>query len=152
VDAPVNSSAAGMSENSNGGSDASNISPSKPDTAAAAFAFTSPEAKYKDSPFPIEAYGSPSSALATPNVNAHMFGGNPELLPSSGMTLGGAQQGPPGTSTMPTRALWIGSIPGTTSSATLLQIFSPFGPVESARVLMHKVCTGSVGVKRKQGS
>ena len=40
---------------------------------------------------------------------------------------------------MPTRALWIGSIPGTTSSSTLLQIFAPFGPVESARVLMHKV-------------
>ncbi|ORY22688.1 hypothetical protein BCR39DRAFT_473742 [Naematelia encephala] len=44
------------------------------------------------------------------------------------------------TSSQPTRAVWIGSIPGTTSSATLLQIFSPFGPVESARVLMHKCC------------
>lgn len=42
-------------------------------------------------------------------------------------------------STSPTRALWIGNIPGTTSSATLLQIFSPFGPVESARVLAAKV-------------
>jgi protein JSN1 len=42
-------------------------------------------------------------------------------------------------SSLPTRALWIGSIPGTTSSATLLQIFAPFGPVESARVLMAKV-------------
>lgn len=42
-------------------------------------------------------------------------------------------------STSPTRALWIGNIPGTTTSATLLQIFSPFGPVESARVLMAKV-------------
>jgi protein JSN1 len=42
-------------------------------------------------------------------------------------------------SSLPTRALWIGNIPGTTSSATLLQIFSPFGPVESARVLMAKV-------------
>lgn len=44
-------------------------------------------------------------------------------------------------SSLPTRALWIGSIPGTTSSATLLQIFSPFGDVESARVLMQKVST-----------
>lgn len=44
-------------------------------------------------------------------------------------------------SSMPTRALWVGSIPSSTSSATLLQIFSPFGPVESARVLMHKVST-----------
>ncbi|WVR03620.1 hypothetical protein IAU60_000613 [Kwoniella sp. DSM 27419] len=43
-------------------------------------------------------------------------------------------------STLPTRALWIGSIPGTTSPSTLLQIFSPFGPVESARVLMNKCC------------
>ena len=42
-------------------------------------------------------------------------------------------------SSLPTRALWIGSIPGTTSSAALLQIFSPFGAIESARVLMHKV-------------
>jgi len=42
-------------------------------------------------------------------------------------------------SALPTRALWIGNIPGTTSSATLLQVFSPFGPVESARVLMAKV-------------
>lgn len=47
---------------------------------------------------------------------------------------------PEDSSALPTRALWIGSIPGTTSSSTLLQIFSPFGPVESARVLMHKAC------------
>lgn len=92
------------------------------------------------SPLSLEAYGSPSSALATPNAHAHVFGGNPELLPSSGMVAGEKAGGvPPGSSSMPTRALWIGSIPGTTSSATLLQIFSPFGPVESARVLMHKV-------------
>jgi protein JSN1 len=50
-------------------------------------------------------------------------------------------------STLPTRALWIGSIPNTTSSATLLQIFSPFGPVESARVLTHKSC-GFVNFER----
>lgn len=47
-------------------------------------------------------------------------------------------------SSLPTRALWIGGIPSATSSSTLLQIFSPFGAVESARVLMHKVCL-SVG-------
>ncbi|GMK59629.1 hypothetical protein CspeluHIS016_0802350 [Cutaneotrichosporon spelunceum] len=50
-------------------------------------------------------------------------------------------------SPLPTRALWIGSIPSTTSSATLLQIFSPFGPVESARVLTHKSC-GFVNFER----
>jgi protein JSN1 len=41
-------------------------------------------------------------------------------------------------SPFPTRALWIGAIPATTSSTTLLQIFAPFGPVESAKVLTHK--------------
>lgn len=40
---------------------------------------------------------------------------------------------------VPTRALWIGSIPSSTPSSSLLQIFSPFGPVESARVLVAKV-------------
>ncbi|TYJ58189.1 hypothetical protein B9479_001013 [Cryptococcus floricola] len=50
-------------------------------------------------------------------------------------------------STMPTRALWIGSIPSTTSASTLLQIFSPFGPVESSRVLQNKCC-GFVNFER----
>ena len=40
----------------------------------------------------------------------------------------------------PTRALWIGSIPSTTTPATILSIFAPFGPIESARVLTHKNC------------
>lgn len=40
----------------------------------------------------------------------------------------------------PTRALWIGSIPATTTPATILSVFSPFGPIESARVLTHKNC------------
>ena len=40
----------------------------------------------------------------------------------------------------PTRALWIGSIPSTTTPATILSVFSPFGPIESARVLTHKNC------------
>lgn len=155
VDVPVSSLAAGVAANDTS-DPLTGMSPSKgteqtspvtngtmPTSVPAQLGSSPGDAKTKNSPFPIEAYGSPSSALATPNVNAHMFGGNPELLPSSGMAhagQGGAvQQGPPGTSAMPTRALWIGSIPGTTSSATLLQIFSPFGPVESARVLMHKV-------------
>ncbi|CAD6922742.1 unnamed protein product [Tilletia controversa] len=42
--------------------------------------------------------------------------------------------------TQPTRALWIGSIPNTTTQADLLNIFQPFGPVESVRVLTHKNC------------
>ncbi len=40
----------------------------------------------------------------------------------------------------PTRALWIGSIPAATTPGTLLSIFSPFGAVESARVLTNKQC------------
>lgn len=51
------------------------------------------------------------------------------------------------TSALPTRALWIGSIPSTTSASTLLQIFSPFGPVESSRVLQNKCC-GFVNFER----
>ncbi|ORY61951.1 hypothetical protein BCR35DRAFT_334920 [Leucosporidium creatinivorum] len=42
--------------------------------------------------------------------------------------------------TAPTRALWIGSIPASTTPNHLLAIFSPFGPIESARVLTHKSC------------
>lgn len=40
----------------------------------------------------------------------------------------------------PTRALWIGSIPSTTTPGTILSVFSPYGPIESARVLTHKNC------------
>ncbi|KAI8140456.1 armadillo-type protein [Fennellomyces sp. T-0311] len=40
----------------------------------------------------------------------------------------------------PTRALWIGNIPSTTTYSMLLSIFSPFGAIESVRVLTHKNC------------
>ncbi|GAA5965788.1 hypothetical protein JCM21900_004990 [Sporobolomyces salmonicolor] len=49
--------------------------------------------------------------------------------------------------TQPTRALWIGSIPATTTPNHLLAIFSSFGPIESARVLTHKSC-GFVNFER----
>jgi protein JSN1 len=49
--------------------------------------------------------------------------------------------------TTPTRALWIGSIPATTTSNDLLNVFGPFGPIESARVLTHKNC-GFVNMER----
>lgn len=48
----------------------------------------------------------------------------------------------------PTRALWIGSIPSTTTPATILSVFSPYGPIESARVLTHKNCGFSAFVKQ----
>lgn len=40
----------------------------------------------------------------------------------------------------PTRALWLGNVPSSTPSAALLAMFSPFGAIESARVLTHKSC------------
>lgn len=46
----------------------------------------------------------------------------------------------PNTQAAPTRALWIGAIPSTTTSSQVLAVFSPFGPIESARVLTHKSC------------
>ncbi|GAA6012454.1 hypothetical protein JCM11491_004337 [Sporobolomyces phaffii] len=49
--------------------------------------------------------------------------------------------------TQPTRALWIGSIPPTTTPNHLLAIFSSFGQIESARVLTHKSC-GFVNFER----
>jgi protein JSN1 len=55
-------------------------------------------------------------------------------LGSSPMTPGGSE------GIGPTRALWVGSIPSTITPATLLNIFQPFGPVESARILTHKNC------------
>lgn len=51
------------------------------------------------------------------------------------------------TQSAPTRALWVGSIPASTTPAHLLAIFAPFGPVESARVLTHKSC-GFVNFER----
>jgi protein JSN1 len=40
----------------------------------------------------------------------------------------------------PTRALWLGSIPASTTSTSLLAIFGQYGDIESARVLTHKNC------------
>lgn len=47
----------------------------------------------------------------------------------------------------PTRALWIGSVPGNTTPSELSSLFSPFGGIESARVLAHKNC-GFVNMHR----
>ena len=40
----------------------------------------------------------------------------------------------------PTRSLWLGNIPASTTSYALNAIFSSYGTVESARVLPHKNC------------
>jgi protein JSN1 len=60
---------------------------------------------------------------------------NPDVLAASApMTPGGSE------GIGPTRALWVGSIPSSVTSAMLLNIFQPFGSVESARILTHKNC------------
>ncbi|CEI99779.1 hypothetical protein RMCBS344292_13860 [Rhizopus microsporus] len=41
----------------------------------------------------------------------------------------------------PTRALWLGNIPGNTTPASLQSIFGTFGTIESVRVLSHKNCS-----------
>lgn len=40
----------------------------------------------------------------------------------------------------PTRALWLGNIPASTTISSLNVIFSPYGSIESTRVLTHKNC------------
>jgi protein JSN1 len=40
----------------------------------------------------------------------------------------------------PTRSLWLGNIPASTTTTSLVHIFQGFGNVESARVLTHKNC------------
>lgn len=40
----------------------------------------------------------------------------------------------------PSRALWLGNIPSSTTVSSLNAIFEGYGPIESARVLTHKSC------------
>ncbi|KAK5108767.1 hypothetical protein LTR62_007827 [Meristemomyces frigidus] len=40
----------------------------------------------------------------------------------------------------PTRSLWLGNIPSSTTVSSLNVIFGHFGPIETARVLTHKSC------------
>ncbi|KAL8788652.1 MAG: hypothetical protein Q9213_001580 [Squamulea squamosa] len=40
----------------------------------------------------------------------------------------------------PTRALWLGNIPASTTVTSLQAIFQPYGKIESTRVLIHKNC------------
>ncbi|KAK3997287.1 hypothetical protein QBC44DRAFT_303489 [Cladorrhinum sp. PSN332] len=47
----------------------------------------------------------------------------------------------------PTSALWLGSIPTSTTTSTLTEMFKSYGPIHSARVLTHKNC-GFVNFER----
>jgi protein JSN1 len=51
----------------------------------------------------------------------------------------------------PTRALWLGSIPASTTITSLIAIFQPYGAIESARVLTHKNC-GFVNFERLESA
>ncbi|KAJ4304110.1 hypothetical protein N0V88_001720 [Collariella sp. IMI 366227] len=57
--------------------------------------------------------------------------------------LGADEQGLEG----PTSALWLGSIPTSTTTSTLTEMFKSYGPIASARVLTHKNC-GFVNFER----
>ncbi len=89
-------------------------------------------------------FGKADSAPIAPAKGANL---NSPVATSPGGALGKAGGPNAGLSGMdaqlqstPTRALWIGSIPSTTTPATILSVFSPYGPIESARVLTHKNC------------
>ncbi len=84
--------------------------------------------------------GLPTTAVAPPPAGLVFTNGHPGIVPvpASAFDINTSPENSSEHSALPTRALWIGSIPGATSSSALLQIFTPFGPVESARVLMHK--------------
>lgn len=89
-------------------------------------------------------FGKADSAPVAPAKGASMNspiatspGGILGKIPANNAGLGGMESQVQST---PTRALWIGSIPSTTTPATILNVFSPFGPIESARVLTHKNC------------
>ncbi|KAJ9151835.1 Protein JSN1 [Pleurostoma richardsiae] len=61
--------------------------------------------------------------------------------------LGAEEQGLEG----PTSALWLGSIPTSTTTSTLTEMFKSFGPILSARVLTHKNC-GFVNFERVESA
>jgi protein JSN1 len=52
----------------------------------------------------------------------------------------GTNLGDDGTLEGPTRALWLGNIPSSTTVSSLQVIFNAYGPIESVRVLTHKNC------------
>ncbi|KAF7338446.1 Pumilio domain-containing protein C56F2.08c [Mycena venus] len=74
-------------------------------------------------------------AKGTPASPVPTSPGAPKTTSANNANMGGMEL-----QSSPTRALWIGSIPSTTTPATILSVFSPYGPIESARVLTHKNC------------
>lgn len=83
-----------------------------------------------------------------PNVVEQLQLGNSHARPSSGQ--GGMmniiEEGQSHVEG-PTRSLWLGNIPASTTISSLIAIFQIYGTVESARVLTHKNC-GFVNFER----
>lgn len=76
------------------------------------------------------------AAVAAMNLNRSSSRGNNGLLTAEEAGLEG-----------PTSALWLGSIPTSTTTSTLTEMFKSYGPILSARVLTHKNC-GFVNFER----
>jgi protein JSN1 len=74
----------------------------------------------------------------------HLGGANTGIRPPAEVAEEGSIEGP-------TRALWIGSIPVSTTVTSLDAIFSMYGKIESTRVLTHKNC-GFVNFERLESA
>ncbi|KAF2456462.1 hypothetical protein BDY21DRAFT_393787 [Lineolata rhizophorae] len=61
-------------------------------------------------------------------------------LTEAAMDTPGATGGDENTLEGPTRALWLGNIPPSTTVSSITHIFGEIGPIESSRVLTHKNC------------
>ncbi|KAI0992190.1 hypothetical protein K3495_g15996, partial [Podosphaera aphanis] len=102
----------------------------------------------------------PSQSRLDSGINASEMGHNDDYedLPTavSGMSLGRTTSrndfmGIDDSSEGPTRALWLGSIPLSTTVSTLTEMFKHHGPIISARVLTHKNC-GFVNFERLESA
>lgn len=97
------------------------------------------------------------NSLTAADIRIAEAGEFDELQEAVHMQLGGlslrpGQEGPDETGLEgPTRALWIGSIPVSTTVTSLDAIFSIYGKIESTRVLTHKNC-GFVNFERTESA
>ena len=83
------------------------------------------------------------SAADLLSINENMYAGLPEsvrALHLNGLGSGTGVETEESALEGPTRALWLGSIPTSTTVSSLEAIFGIYGKIESARVLVHKNC------------
>jgi protein JSN1 len=103
----------------------------------------------------------PSASRLDNSINASDMGESREYddLPAAvaAMSLGRSNSGndgmlnPEDNMEGPTRALWLGSIPSSTTVSTLMEMFKAHGSIISARVLTHKNC-GFVNFERLESA